>query len=157
MKDGALDIPALKFAVVYNIKLNKEKTNINFRNSKYCDFEDVDGLTLRQIYDILNCGKEESTIVLCPYVVHSNLYDNSKKFLAIKPMYSMPVYYDDLDTEISVFFEKKLIEWIEKDAAKSIDSSLNFGDMVATFLTRYRNRNDEYINTIVLKKTQKRI
>ncbi len=61
MKDGTIDIPAIKFKVVSGgIRENNDGTiyfDQNCKNRHIYDFDSIDGLTLKQFFRVFNCNK----------------------------------------------------------------------------------------------------
>ena len=160
MKEGSTDIPAIKFALC--IGLHKE----DFEKGRadkvatvlpHVAFEDVDGLTIRQFFDVFNMVKDEDRCFRLEAYIERwaiPIYNSEAQFRNGLCLFGWCILDapngKDLDSEISDYFERIMIDSITAfDNSKSL---VPIEDVVVTFCTRYRGRDKEFINQKVRKK-----
>ena len=160
MKEGSTDIPAIKFALC--IGLNKEDFEKG-RAYKVATmlprvaFEDVDGLTIRQFFDVFNMVKDEDRFFMFEAYIERwaiPVYNSEAQFRNGVGLFGWNICGTpndkDLDSEISDYFERIMIDNIT--SLDNPNSLVPIEDVVATFCTRYRGRDKEFINQKVRKK-----
>lgn len=169
MKQGSKDIPAIKFQVAcFSDEFANEVAAqyidlrcIDTDETRIVNFEQVDGLTLRQYFEIFNYGNENQYIdflALLDVTNQLNKNDNSKEFTVIMQVIYNPKGKEEiLDKEISALFEDILIT-THGLIGLDCDESFNQMDIIETFYSRYREGNDrDYVyNKIKELKLKKR-
>jgi len=169
MKQGSKDIPAIKFQVAcfsdeYVDAVAAQDIDLRCLDTdetRIVNFEQVDGLTLRQYFDVFNYGNENQCVdflALLDVTNQLNKDDNSKEYTVIMQIiYNFNNKEELLDKEISDFFEDLLIT-SHALIGLNCDSSFNPMDIIETFHSRYREGQDiDYVhNKIKSLKLKKR-
>lgn len=135
MKEGSSDIPALKFMIISDyITFNESIAYFNTTLSKFYNFEQVDGLTLRQFFDFFNGGKIDKILGLSVMVDCTNARGKDHECHIIGNIFSF-INHCELDREMSEFFEGELLK-----SSKYSFAPFSLEDVVSTFSSRYRGR-----------------
>ena len=155
MKQGSLDIPAIQFLIVTgdfmdeNGKPDYEKPH----DVRIYKFEQLDGLTIKQILDCFNNKDYSHGMELSAYLDLTNYYHKEKKldetlgFSLWGIRISAKKLNENLNLEFSEFIENLYMEKLS-DAWHTCENGLfTREDIVGTFCTRYRGKNKEYVKS----------
>ena len=155
MLDGSCDIPALKFFLFVmtpscfsNFIKNPgmDITSLTHGVSMY-EFEQVDGLTLRQIYENF-CDGDTSKVFAMVVTLANMPYNVTNGFRDIFTyIFPSPTFKEDYDKEISAYIEQLILASSE-DYGRIL-RGIPVADMFATFCARYRGRDAAYITHYV--------
>ena len=154
MIDGSYDIPAIKFYIVCFTdealgKMVSNKDVVVRRSDIIIPFENVDGLSLGQILDIFNNKSRNKKILFTAMIDTSQLMNDYRRNLHML-FYSMCDANNNvlLDLEVSDAFEQALIASIPTIKMRK---GITTEQIAATFCTRYRGRDEDYIKKRFVK------
>ena len=148
MKQGSIDIPAIQFQVVYRVEDDGERPSN--KELRIYSFDQVDGLTLKEFFEIFNGGMYESFIGICAYVNTTNEIDSQTINQEVIMTEATEIKIWELSDEISKFFEKLLLKNLAEDKL-SCKETFTPNQIVSTFCSRYRDRNKRFMKQKVRK------
>lgn len=148
MKPGTIDIPSVEFkvCVANDTAIQFDGLDINGKDTKVFDFSQVDGLSLRQAFIFLNPYYANHYMGLYAVIDTSSDKDRKvgKKNYRMLTRLIKHVEDFDLDREISEYFEKELYNSLDEGLLVH-DTLANPEEVVNTFASRYRGRDQKFI------------
>ncbi len=154
MKDGSIDIPAIKFVIVSG-DVFTESGDFNeetLDDLRIFTFEQVDGLTVKQFLNLFNGGNNKNGIGISAFLDISSKGMPNVWYTLMGIRIASDRLNENLDLEISEFFENILVGNLANNKSLSSDNDdITPDDIVSTFCARYRGRDKEFINQRVRK------
>ena len=158
MKDGSIDIPAIKFCVVVgkDIELDSftaclDKISSKIFDIRVYDFDSVDGLTFEQLYELF-CLTDDYNVIVSAYIDRTNKLDNVRNQNFKCAITFKGKEHQNCNLEISSAYEEALTYALVKDGKCpniALTSGITIEQVTKTFCSRYRGKSEKEIDSNV--------